>query len=101
MSCYCTLCDLMYSAAEDFYSTNHALDTVLFYRKPILHMSIHHIRRPKLKYIVQSVIECDPGRLRVRTFEIVYLNHLNFSIKFTSGFTAACTSAVTAARNTE
>ena len=34
-------------------------------RKPILHTSIHHLRRPKLIYLVQSEIEYDPGQLRV------------------------------------
>ena len=43
-------------------------------RKPILHPSIHHIRRPKLKYLIQSQIKCDRGRLRVRIPEFVCLN---------------------------
>ena len=43
-------------------------------RKPILHTSIHHIRRPKLKYLVQSEIKCDRGQLRVRIPEFVCLN---------------------------
>lgn len=55
---------------------NSLVNTLLFWRKLILHISMACIRRARRKYLVQIVLDCDPGMIGVRVPEFTYLYQL-------------------------